>query len=72
MGGLVELAIADAMKAFVQKDIQLAQRVQSGDAVIEALEELINEEAARVIALRAPNAVDLRIILSVIKVSANL
>ena len=72
MGGLVELAISDAVKAFVQKDIQLAQRVRSGDAAIDALEELINEEAARVIALRAPTAVDLRIILSVIKVSANL
>lgn len=72
MGGLVEMAISDSMRAFVQKDIQLAQRVRSGDADIDALEELINEEAARVIALRAPTAVDLRIILSVIKVSANL
>ena len=72
MGGLVEMAISDSMEAFVQKDIKLAQRVRSGDATIDALEELINEEAARVIALRAPTAVDLRIILSVIKVSANL
>ena len=72
MGGLVEMAISDSMEAFVQKDIKLAQRVRSGDATIDALEELINEEAARVIALRAPTAVDLRFILSVIKVSANL
>ena len=72
MGGLVEMAISDSMKAFVYKDIKLAQRVRSGDAAIDALEGLINEEAARVIALRAPTAVDLRIILSVIKVSANL
>ena len=72
MGGLVEMAISDSMKAFVHKDIKLAQRVRSGDAAIDALEGLINEEAARVIALRAPTAVDLRIILSVIKVSANL
>ena len=72
MGGLVEMVISDSMKAFVHKDIKLAQRVRSGDAAIDALEGLINEEAARVIALRAPTAVDLRIILSVIKVSANL
>ena len=72
MGGLVEMAISDSMKAFVHKDIKLAQRVRSGDAAIDALEGLINEEAARVIALRAPTAVDLRIILSVITVSANL
>ena len=72
MGGLVEMAISDSMKAFVHKDIKLAQRVRSGDGAIDAVEGLINEEAARVIALRAPTAVDLRIILSVIKVSANL
>ncbi|HCI99961.1 MAG TPA: phosphate transport system regulatory protein PhoU, partial [Sulfitobacter sp.] len=35
-------------------------------------EELINERAARIIALRAPTAVDLRLILSVIKISASL
>ena len=72
MGGLVEMAISDSMKAFVNKDTELAQRVRSGDEAIDSLEELINEEAARVIALRAPTAVDLRVILSVIKVSSNL
>ena len=72
MGGLVEMAISDSMKAFVHKDMELAGNVRSGDAAIDKLEELINEEAARVIALRAPTAVDLRVILSVIKVSANL
>ena len=72
MGGLVEMAISEAMRAFVQKDTELAQSVRAQDSAIDALEELINEDAARVIALRAPTAVDLRIILSVIKVSANL
>ena len=72
MGGLVEMAISDSMKAFVHKDMELAENVRSGDAAIYKLEELINEDAARVIALRAPTAVDLRVILSVIKVSANL
>ena len=72
MGGLVEMAISDSMEAFVQKDVKLAHRVRSVDATIDALEKVINEEAARLIALCAPTAVDLRIILSVIKVSANL
>jgi len=39
---------------------------------VDALEDLINEQAARIIALRAPTAIDLRLILSVIKISANL
>ena len=42
------------------------------DKAIDALEELINEETARLIALRAPTASDLRLVLSVLKVSANL
>jgi len=72
MGGLVEAAINDASKSLDTRDEELAQKVRQGDKAIDALEELINEEAARVIALRAPTAVDLRVVLSVIKISANL
>jgi phosphate transport system protein len=46
--------------------------VRAGDKAIDNLEIQINEQAARVIALRAPTAIDLRLILSVIKISANL
>ena len=72
MGGMVELAISNATKSFVSKDIELAEEVRKGDVDIDEMETLINEEAARVIALRAPTAIDLRIILSVIRVSGNL
>ncbi|WP_293575151.1 phosphate signaling complex protein PhoU [Phaeobacter sp.] len=72
MGGLVEAAIMDAARALETRDEELAQQVRKQDAAIDGLEELINEEAARVIALRAPAAVDLRLILSVMKISGNL
>ncbi|MFS4583364.1 phosphate signaling complex protein PhoU [Phaeobacter sp. C3_T13_0] len=72
MGGLVEAAIMDAARALETRDEELAQQVRKGDVAIDGLEELINEEAARVIALRAPAAVDLRLVLSVIKISGNL
>lgn len=72
MGGLVENAILEAATSLETRDEERAERVRKGDKAIDELEELINEEAARVIALRAPTAVDLRLILSVIKVSANL
>jgi phosphate transport system protein len=72
MGGLVEAAIMDAAKSLETRDEELADRVRRGDKAIDELEELINAEAARVIALRAPTAIDLRLILSVIKISANL
>ncbi len=72
MGGLVEKAISEAAISLETRDEERAEAVRRDDKAIDALEELINEEAARVIALRAPTAIDLRIVLSVIKVSANL
>lgn len=72
MGGLVEAAINGATRSLATRDEELALQVRQGDKAIDALEDLINEEAARVIALRAPTAGDLRLVLSVLKVSANL
>ncbi len=72
MGGLVEEAILSAAKSLETRDEELAEQVRSGDRAIDALEEALNEEAARVIALRAPTAIDLRVILSVMRMSANL
>lgn len=72
MGGLVEQAILDAAQALESRDQELADKVRKGDRTIDALEELVSDEAARVIALRAPTAIDLRVILSVMRISANL
>lgn len=70
MGGMVETAIHDAGRALETRDEELAEDVRRRDKAIDALEAQINEEAARVIALRAPRATDLRTVLSVIKISA--
>lgn len=72
MGGLVEAAIMEAASALETRDEELAQNVLENDAAIDGLEEIINSEAARVIALRSPTAVDLRLILSVMKIASNL
>ncbi|SPH21428.1 Phosphate-specific transport system accessory protein PhoU [Ascidiaceihabitans donghaensis] len=72
MGGLVEAAILEAASSLEARDEERAEKVRAADKQIDALEELINEEAARVIALRAPTAIDLRLILSVMKISGNL
>nr|WP_170615031.1 phosphate signaling complex protein PhoU [uncultured Ruegeria sp.] len=72
MGGLVEAAIMSSARSLETRDEELAQQVRQGDKAIDALEELINEETARLIALRSPTAGDLRLVLSVLKVSANL
>ena len=72
MGGLVEAAIIDAAKSLESRDEELAATVRKNDRAIDALEEQVNEEAARLIALRAPTASDLRTVLTVMKISGNL
>lgn len=72
MGGMVEAAIADASTALDTRDEELAEDVRRRDKAIDALEAQINEDAARLIALRAPTATDLRMVLAVIKISASL
>lgn len=72
MGGLVEVAITDGARSLETRDLELAEQVRAGDKAIDALEEQVNEEATRVIALRAPTASDLRTVMTVIKISSNL
>ncbi|WP_299363182.1 phosphate signaling complex protein PhoU [uncultured Paracoccus sp.] len=72
MGGLVEAAITDAGTALETRDDELAEEVRRRDRAIDALEAQVNEEAARLIALRSPTATDLRLVLSVIKIAASL
>ena len=72
MGGLVEHAILESAAALEQRDVDRADAVRKGDKVIDALEEQINEEAARTIALRAPVSKDLRTLLSVLKLASSL
>lgn len=72
MGGMVEAQILDAAQALEARDEELADEVRKRDKGIDTLEEQINEEAARLIALRSPAASDLRIALSVIKIAGSL
>ena len=72
MGGLVEHAILEGANALEARDTARAEMVRKGDKVIDALEEKINEEAARTIALRAPVSKDLRTLLSVLKLASSL
>ena len=72
MGGMVEAAIIDAATSLESRDEDLAEQVRRNDRLIDEMETRVNEEAARLIALRAPTAVDLRTVLTVMKVSNNL
>jgi phosphate transport system protein len=72
MGGLAEAALLDAAKALETRDAELAEKVRNGDTAIDALEEQVNTECARLIALRAPTATDLRTVLTVMKIGTSL
>ncbi len=72
MGGLVETALSDAALALESRDEELAERVRRGDTAIDAVEEQVNAECARLIALRSPTATDLRTVLTVMKIAASL
>jgi phosphate transport system protein len=72
MGGLVEEAISKATEALETRDAELARTVRAADSAIDKLEELVNNEAARIIAQRQPIASDLRTVLTVFRVSTNL
>ena len=72
MGGLVEAALSDAAAALETRDDALADRVRKGDTAIDALEEQVNAECARLIAIRAPAASDLRTVLTVMKIASSL
>jgi phosphate transport system protein len=72
MGGLTEKATADAVDALVRFDTALAARVISVDQSIDALQREIEEKAILTIARRQPMAIDLREIVSALRVANDL
>lgn len=71
MGSHAETAVADAIKALVNRDDALAQKVDHGDEVLDQFEIDIDEMAIQLLA-KAPLASDLRLITVAMKISQNL
>jgi phosphate transport system protein len=72
MGGLAERQIADAARALVERDTDLAERVISTDPTIDAMQHDIEEKAILTIARRQPMAIDLREIIGAMRVCNDL
>ena len=72
MGGLTENQLSQSLVALRTRDSELAERVIADDPRVDALDLAIQEQTVRLLALRQPMAVDLRVILSSIKISASL
>jgi phosphate transport system protein len=72
MGGLAERQIADATRALVERDTDLAEHVIAVDPTIDSLQHEIEEKAILTIARRQPMAVDLREIIGAMRVCNDL
>lgn len=72
LGGLVEAQVESAVKAFLEGDTDLAERVISDDYKVNSLEVAIDEECTQILALRQPAARDLRLVVAVIKTITDL
>ncbi|MGV2980827.1 phosphate signaling complex protein PhoU [Camelimonas sp. ID_303_24] len=71
MGGIAEKMLDDATRALVRRDAELAQSVINTDARLDSLQREIEENAILTIAKRQPMAVDLREIISAIRVAGD-
>ena len=65
LAGLAEQAMERSVTAFLNQDRDLARQVINGDAAINSLEEAIDGECVRLIALFQPVAIDLRQVIAV-------
>ncbi len=72
MAALVEEALTTAIQSLVQRDSGLAQKTFQGEEKINRLENTIEDECLRLLALRQPMAVDLRFITSAMKIVTDL
>jgi len=72
MGGLAEQAIDRASEAYRTRDAKFCQMVFSGESAINDAEREIDELALDLLAMQQPMAIDLRFILAIVKINADL
>ena len=67
MGTMIEESIGDAVKALMQQDVELAQKVMAGDEEIDRTERKIEDLCLRLLLQQQPVARDLRNISAALK-----
>ena len=72
MAGLAEQAIQRAIEAYRVRDISICDLVSRSEMAINRLEREIDQSALDLLAMEQPMAIDLRFILAVIKINADL
>ncbi len=72
MAGMAEQAIQRSIEAYTSRDLNLCELVLRSEPAINRLEREIDQMALDLLAMEQPMAVDLRFILSVIRINADL
>ncbi|MGA9146106.1 MAG: phosphate signaling complex protein PhoU [Candidatus Nanopelagicales bacterium] len=72
MTKLVNAAMIEATNALLDADLVAAESVIAGDEAIDAVAHDLEEQALQLVALQAPVATDLRVLLSGLRISASL
>jgi phosphate transport system protein len=72
MGGLAEAQFANAIEAIAKRDGKLAEAAIGSDERVDRCQQMIEEQALKLLALRQPMAVDLRATLAAIKIANEL
>ncbi|RAU23835.1 phosphate transport system regulatory protein PhoU [Paramagnetospirillum kuznetsovii] len=72
MGGMAESQLTGAIQALEGRDSELAGRIMADDDKVDGYETFINEQAIKLLALRAPVADDLRMVLAALKVAGEI
>jgi len=72
MGGLAEQAIDQAIEAYRTRDAKFCQKVLINENDINQAEREIDELALDLLAMQQPMAIDLRFIMAVVKINADL
>ena len=72
MAGLLEQAIQRAIEAYRVRDLSICDLVSRSEIAINRMERDIDQAALDLLAMEQPMAIDLRFILSVIKINADL
>lgn len=72
MSGEAEAALGLAVEALLERDSAKAQRVITGDRVVDAMEIEIEEQCVSLLALQQPMARDLRMLTSALKIANDL
>ncbi len=72
LGAIVEERVTMAVKSLSRRDITLARRIIEGDNDIDDMEVELEENCLKILALHQPVAVDLRVIIAVLKINNDL